>query len=115
MTDFRMNHVSEINRRGPFGQGFNIASGKGSTIGGGGGYIDWGIGPLIMTNSVTASLGTIGGGGSNLVADLFGTISGGYDNVIEGEFSTIGGGGYNLITAGGATIGGGGGLVLAGR
>jgi trimeric autotransporter adhesin len=79
----------------------------GATIGGGG--------LSVLKNSVTADVGTIGGGDNNTVGGAAATIGGGENNTANGHHSTIGGG--NLDAASGifATIGGGYGNTASGK
>jgi len=76
----------------------------GATIGGGGSVSYFG---LAYSNRVTASFGTIGGGGRNLAAAQLGFIGGGYQNTAAGYISTVVGGAYNTANGSEAFIGGG--------
>jgi len=92
------------------GGSLNTASGEGSTIAGGGGYYDLGGGTWqVFTNTVTSTLGTIGGGGLNRVTGSFATVSGGYTNNASSEWATVSGGNSNIASGFMSTVGGGGG------
>lgn len=76
----------------------------GATIGGGGANNYDGH---VLSNSVTADFGTIGGGAANTASGQFGTVGGGYTNITSGNYATIGGGSYNTANETFATVGGG--------
>jgi hypothetical protein len=82
-----------------------VASGvEGATISGGGvenfeGYL--------YTNSVTASFGTVGGGGGNTASGWYATVGGGSQNTASGTNATVGGGFQNAAGADYATVSGG--------
>lgn len=71
----------------------------GATIGGGG-LPD-------QANSISANLGSIGGGGTNLVAGPAATIGGGELNSANTNYATVGGGEDNTVNGSHSTIGGG--------
>ncbi len=72
----------------------------GATIGGGGSDG--------LTNVVTDSFSTVGGGRANIAGKWGATIAGGVENKAPGESSTIGGGNGNTASAYVATVSGGG-------
>ncbi|CAG0937571.1 hypothetical protein TFLX_06512 [Thermoflexales bacterium] len=70
----------------------NYADADYATIAGGG-PTAW---PYYTTqNRVSASYGTIGGGGNNRVSNIFSTIAGGISNTISGQYAAIPGGQAN--------------------
>jgi hypothetical protein len=85
----------------------------GATISGGG--------TEAYNNSVTADLGTVGGGSGNTASGNYATVSGGWNNaagssatvgggvgnVASGAISTVGGGDHNTASGADATVGGG--------
>jgi len=93
---------------GGYGSNSVTAGAVGATIGGGG--------TSGLTNEVTDSYGTVGGGADNRAGDgagtandaNFATIAGGYRNVAAARFATIGGGWGNLVMRDFGTIAGGG-------
>ena len=60
-----------------------------------------------LSNSITASFGTVGGGYANTASGLAATVSGGATNLASGNFSTVGGGVNNKATGVDATVAGG--------
>lgn len=81
----------------------------GATIAGGGGtnQVNGANGSRAVSNSVTASYGTISGGAANTVSNYGGTIGGGAWNSSGGQYSTVAGGDGNGATADYSTVGGG--------
>jgi Chaperone of endosialidase len=83
----------------------------GATIAGGGGA------PLYsgekFTNSVTATLGTVSGGGDNTAGSDYATVAGGVYNTASGIGSTVGGGNRNVAGYDLATVSGGFGNVAS--
>ena len=91
----------------------------GATIAGGGATNLYGE---KLTNSVTANLGTVSGGGANTASSDYATVGGGVHNTASGvgsavgggngnvasdDFSTVSGGADNVASSGSATVGGG--------
>jgi len=93
-----------------------VASGPGSTIGGGGSNIANGLGATIAGGAlnVASNASTVGGGQFNVAEGDYATIGGGFFNGAEGTFATTGGGGVNFAYGNESTIGGGSGNVTFG-
>ena len=86
--------------------GNSVASGVlGATIAGGGGSHPAQFG--FVPNTVTASWGTVGGGGLNTVGGLFATVAGGHKNTATDYAATVGGGFQNFAEGTIATVSGG--------
>jgi hypothetical protein len=80
----------------------------GATIGGGGAsslVACGGGGPC--RNQVTATFGTVGGGGANTASGDGATVAGGQTNTASGPFATVGGGLSNTASGPAATVPGG--------
>ncbi|AVP96685.1 hypothetical protein C7S18_05465 [Ahniella affigens] len=93
---------SSANGVDTFGDSSQTIAGGGSTATNCGLFLDQPCG-----NSVVATYGAIGGGGSNSVTNTFGTIAGGNNNTVMGQQGTIAGGINNTASAINATIAGG--------
>lgn len=65
------------------------------------------IGTEPCGNSVVATYGTVGGGGSNQVSNNFGTIAGGNNNSVTGGAGVVAGGSDNIASGSNAAVGGG--------
>ena len=79
----------------------------GATIAGGGAANFAGLGHDYI-NTVTASFGTVGGGGNNRSSGSgFSTVGGGGENTSSGYNATVAGGGGNLASGNGSTVAGG--------
>jgi hypothetical protein len=93
----------------------NQAMGEGAVIAGGGGWDE--ATSTVITNTVKADWGTIGGGRQNTASSDASTVSGGVENLAGGLGSnTVGGGALNKVTDGSAhTISGGALNTISGR
>jgi len=86
------------------GGGTNVASGKFSTVGGGGGAY---YGFYWRSNIASGTGSTIAGGSNNGASEGYSTIGGGVSNEARGYSTTVAGGEYNRATSSGSTISGG--------
>lgn len=99
------------------GNPYEVASGYGSTIGGGYGNRASGGGSTVSGGSgnwATSDVAAIGGGSGNRAAGTYATVAGGGANQATADYATVAGGIGNQATAESAAVGGGNGNSVAG-